>query len=224
MTTAREIIGGALTNGLNRLSPGETLDADLADTCLASLNLIIDECNGRSLLLFREIFTQSSAITTATGKIGITWAGINPGDNILGATVSYSPTLEVPLDQVTMGQYANISIKALSTYPSCYAYDGFDTVYIYPVPAGHKITLRTKENVAEFADLDTDYQMPSGYKSFFASVLAEKMALVLLGAIPASVARDAIAARRRIAGQNMEPEIIHGSGGNGRLARFLRGY
>jgi hypothetical protein len=45
MTTARQIIGDALTFHLNRLSPGETLPADTADLCLGALNSVIDDWN-----------------------------------------------------------------------------------------------------------------------------------------------------------------------------------
>ena len=63
MPNARSIINGALTFGLNRLSPGETLNPDDAAVCLNALNHIADELNGSKAFLFREILTQSSAIT-----------------------------------------------------------------------------------------------------------------------------------------------------------------
>lgn len=45
MTTARQIITDALTFHLNRLSPGETLEADTADVCLSALNAFVDDWN-----------------------------------------------------------------------------------------------------------------------------------------------------------------------------------
>jgi hypothetical protein len=224
LTTARSIISGALAHGLNRLSPGEAIDADLGASCLEALNFIADEWNGGKSFLFREVLTTSSAISSATGTLGTTWAGLVSGDDILGATVAYSATLDVPMRQITMGEYANIAIKALSTYPAYFAHDGAATVYLYPVPTGQTITLRTKQVVSDFADLDTDYVMPKGYKSALSAVLAEKMAPALLGAIPASVARDAAAARRRIVGQNIVPAVINGGDMAGPVARIRRGY
>ena len=69
-TTARSIIEGALSFGLNRLSPGETLDADTANTCLTALNMICDEFNGSGGFLFRDLMTQSTAISAASAGVG----------------------------------------------------------------------------------------------------------------------------------------------------------
>lgn len=224
MTTARSIITGALTHGLNKLSPGEAIDADLGAVCLDALNFIADEWNGSKAFLFRDIFTTSSAISSATGTLGTTWAGLVPGDEIIGATVAYSATLDVPLQPITMQQYMSIAIKALTTYPNVYAYDGQATVYFYPVPTGKTVTLRTKQVVSDFADLDTDYTMPKGYKSALSAVLAEKLGPVLVGGISPAVATAAAAARRRIVGGNITPAIISGGDMAGPVARITRGY
>ena len=208
MTTAREVIEATLTFWLNRLSPGETLNADDAAVCLRALNFIADKWNGQKSFLFREILTTSSAITGAFGTLGTDWTGILPGDEILGATVQYSTNLDVPMEPITMGQYANIGIKSLTTYPAYYAHDGQSRVYLYPSASSHIITIRTKQIGSDFADLDTNYGMPQGYKTALSDMLAEKMAFQLLGQIPPKVGRDAAAARRRLIAKNMRPEII----------------
>ena len=97
MTTARQIIAGALTHHLNRLSPGETLDADLAGMCLSALNEIADEWNGAGSFLWRDAL-YSAVVTGATATLGVTFTGIDPGDNILSVARtagSGSLTLEV---------------------------------------------------------------------------------------------------------------------------------
>ena len=221
MTTARSIIEGALTFGLNRLSPGETLDADTGAVCLTALNMIVDEFNGAKSFLFREILTASGAITGTYGTLGTDWAGLVAGDEILGATVRYSATLDVPMDPITVGQYANIGIKSESDYPAYYAHDGQATVYLYPAAAAHVITLRTKQVVTDFADLDTDYTMPKGYKSAFSALLAEKMAPTMVGGVSAAVASDARAARHRLTGQSINPAIL---GATDYTPRIERGY
>ena len=224
MTTARAIIQGTLSHHLNRLSPGEALDADVASVCLDALNFIADELNGQKSFLFRELLTTSSAISSATGTLGTTWAGLASGDEILGATVAYSATLDVPLDPITMKQYQEISIKALTTYPNSYAHDGAATVYFYPVPTGQTVTLRTKQIVADFADLDTDYVMPKGYKAGLAALLAERVSPVMLGGVSAPVAVAAKAARSRLAGQTISPAILNGKTYVGPVARIKRGF
>ena len=58
MTTARQIITSALTTGLNRLSAGEALDADLAALCLSALNDVLDDINGSHGVLWKQPFTD----------------------------------------------------------------------------------------------------------------------------------------------------------------------
>jgi len=221
MTTARAIVTGALTFGLNRLSPGETLDADVGAVCLEALNHIADELNGSKAFLFREVLTQSSAITGASAALGVAWPTLTPGDQIESATVQYSAGLDFPLDPLTMAQYSVIAIKATASLPRYYAHDGLATVYFYPACAGQTVTLRTRQVVSDFADLDTDYSMPKGYKAALSALLAEKMAPTMLGGIPGPVAAAAQKARNQLAQQSVNPAII---GGNTTRGNILTGW
>jgi hypothetical protein len=206
--TALDIITSALTFGLNRLSPGEALDADLADLCLSALNQACDEMNGGKSLLFREILTVSGPITGPYGTLGIDWATLLSGDQILGATVRNGASYDVPMSAITMAQYQDITDKTVSGEPSVYAHDGGVLVYLYPVPTAAVITLRTKEAVSEFADLDTEYTLPSGYKSAFSALVAEKMA-PSLNAVSPLVVQQARAARLRLGAQTINPAILN---------------
>lgn len=223
MTTARAIIRGALTFHLNRLSPGEQEDADLFGRCLDALNAVVDEFNGVKSQLFREVFTVSTAITGASGTLGATWATLSPGDEILGATVQYGGT-DMRLEPITMGAYADVSIKTLSTIPSYYAHDGLATVYFFPAIQGLTVTLRTKAPFTDFADLDTNYSMPKGYLSGLQALVAEKMAPTLVGGVSPDVARAARGARLRLAAQAMNPAIVTAGDSAGPVARIMRGY
>lgn len=209
MTTAREVITGALTFHLNRLSPGEALDADTASVCLSALNDIVDEFNGVKSQLYREVFTLSGAgIVGTSGTLGTTWASLSPGDEILGATTQYTAGLDVPLDPLTMGQYQNISLKSTGSIPRYYAHDGAATVYFWPACTGQTVSLRTKAAFSDFADLDTNYVLPKGYKSALSALVAERVAGVTVGGIPPTVAVAARAARMRLAAQASNPAII----------------
>lgn len=217
MTTARSIITTALTVHLNRLAAGETLDNDVANLCLSGLNDVVDEFNGGKSFLFREVLTTSSAITGASAQLGVAWPSLVSGDEILGATVQYSAGLDVPLDEMSMAEYANIGIKNVAAIPRVYAFDGAATVYLYPAAAGQTVTLRTRQVVQDFADLDTDYTMPKGYRSALAALLAERMGNSLVGGIKADVAAAAAAARRRLRAQNSKPGIINSGGAPGNI-------
>src|SRR6185503_13731839 len=207
MTTARTIVGGALTFWLNRLSPGETLDADLGALCLSALNDVVDEIDGVESLLFQEILTPGVCNGTS-GTLGVTWAGISTGNDILGATVSYQAGMDLPLDPLTMEQYQAISQKATASIPQFYCHDGATTVYLWPAAAGQTITLLTHAQVSNFADLDTNYSMPSGFQSGLSAMLAERLASTLNpGALP-KVEMAARAARNRLAAQTSSPAMI----------------
>lgn len=221
MTTARSIITGALTFGLNRLSPGEALDADLGAVCLDALNHIADELNGSKSFLFREVLTQSSAITGASAALGAAWLTLAPGDEIAGATLQSSPGAADPLDSLTMAQYAGIPDKSTAGSPRYYAHDGLATVYLYPAASGQTVTLRTRQVVADFADLDTDYSMPKGYKSALSALLAEKMAPTMLGGVSGPVATSAQKARAQLSQQAINPAII---GGQRAMGNILTGF
>ena len=225
MTTARAIITNALSFRLNVLSPGEAIDPDIGARCLLALNDVVDRINGGKSFLFREILTRSTAITGKYGTLGTDWASIAAGDQILGATVEYATGLDVPMDPITMGQYANVAIKALTTYPAYYAHDGQSQVFLYPAATGHYITIRTGQVFADFADLDTDYTMPKGYQSALADLVAERVAPSLLGQVPAPIFGAAESARNRLAAQAVVPAILGGSDvALGPVARIRRGF
>lgn len=206
MTTARQIIDSAMRHRLNRLSPGETLDADTYAVALEALNAVADEWNGSKSFLFRELLTAAT-VTGTTGTLGTTWASLVPGDEILSATVQYSAGNDVPIAPLTIEQYSQIPLKLTQNYPQFYAHDGAATVYFYPAATGQTITLRTRQVVSDFADLDTDYSMPKGYRSGMADVLAERLAPSLIGAVTPAIATAARAARNRIVSQAVEPGI-----------------
>lgn len=204
MTTARQIIADALTFGLNRLAPGETLDADTAAVCLSALNSIADEINGGGQMLWREVMTLGT-VTGASGTLGTTWA-LPIGVTILGAVRSYAGS-DRELSELTFAQYQAIPDKTTAGLPDCFAHDGHATVYVYPASAGVTIKLRTKAAVSDFADLDTDYGMAQGARSAMAAFLAEKMGPTLVGGVPANVAKDAAKARSRLLSK-VEPAIL----------------
>lgn len=216
MTKAREVIRDTLTFHLNRLSPGEVEDADLFNTCLRGLNNIADQWNGEKAFLFRQIITQSTAITGAYGTLGIDWATLVPGDEILGAMVQYTEGQDTHLDPLTMAQYLEIPLKNTASFPKFYAPDGADKVYFYPACTGQTVKLLTRQVVSDFADLDTDYVMPKGYKSALAACLAEVLAPTLNQSAVLTAREAAKAARSRIAAQAVDPAIMDGAakGGN----------
>ena len=211
MTTARQIITSALTTGLNRLSAGETLDSDLAAVCLSALNDVVDALNGSGGLLWKQAAT-TQAVTGSAVLLSV-W-GLDPG-----ATISLVTQNNWPVNPTTYEALQTLVPQAGT--PTLYASDGL-SLHFYPAPVSLPVTVLTKESAAEFADLDTDYTMPAGWRSGLAALLAEEVAEQVVGSLSAVVARKASAARRRLSAK-VEPAIINPGVGGDTLSAFFRG-
>ena len=217
MPTARQIITSALTYHLNRLSPGEVLEADLGNLCLGALNDIVDGWNSSVSLLWQT--TLSAAVVNGpTGTLGVTWPTISSGHDVLGATYN-NGSGDFLIAQLTIAQYhEEVRIKTLATgFPLYWAQDGASTIYFYPAPTGQSITLRSRSSMADFADLDTVYVMPQGYRSALSAVLAEKMGPSVVGSVPPAVAKAAAFARDGLMSNSVDPAIIGSAGTTGNI-------
>jgi hypothetical protein len=208
---ARDIIRDCLTFRLNQLSPGEPEDADLFNTCLRGLNNLVDKWNGVKSFLFREIRTAGT-VTGVSGTLGSTWS-LSPGDSILGASYN-NGSIDIELGRLTMAQYQAIPVKTQTGDPIYWAYDGASTIYFWPVPSSRSVTLRTKEAVSSFADLDTVYTVPAGYQSALVDELAELLAPNLAKGLLTKAEKNASAARSRIQSQAYVPAILDGVDGD----------
>lgn len=184
MTSALEIIGDAYER-CNRLSPGETLGADEAAFGFRRLNAFVDELSAAPAFLFRNLITsvaQSGHITLGVAA----WAAVSPGDDIVSLAAD-----GWLLGSIEMTQYNEIPVQTTVGMPDRYAPDGFDKVYLYPVPNGQLLRMQTRRTVSAFADQTTDYTLPAGWKAALAAGLALRMAPNIMSQIPASLATAA---------------------------------
>ena len=202
MVTARTIITLALES-MNRLSPGEVLDADLAAACLRRLNAIADDWSaGRDMTPQHVIASGAVAGPSLTLGAGA-FAAIAAGEEIISAQADgYRMT------PITMQQYNEIRLKDQAGRPEVWAHDGLATVYLYPAAAGNTISLLTRAPFATFVDLDTEYTLPSGYQGAFAASLAVAMAPALLGGVPSSLQLAEKRAKFNVANANVRPAIL----------------
>lgn len=202
MATARTIITLALES-MNRLAPGEILDADLAAVCMRRLNVIADDWSaGRDMAPQDVIATGAVNGPSLTLGAGV-FVAIAPGQEIIGAQSD-----GYPMDPVTMQQYNDIRLKDQAGRPEVYARDGLATIYLWPAASGNTVSLLTRAPFASFADLDTDYTLPSGYQGAFAASLAVAMAPALLGAATPALVLAEKKAKFNIANGNVRPAII----------------
>lgn len=202
MTTARTIITLAL-EAMNRLSPGETLDADLGAACLRRLNAIADDWSaGRDMMPQDQLVSgvvAGASLTLAAGA----FAAIGIGDEIIQLQAD-----GFPMSPITMQQYQNILLKNQGGRPQVWAWDGLSTVYVYPASAGSTISVMTRAQFASFVDLDSAYTLPSGYQGAFAASLAVAMAPALLGGVTPSLMAAEKKAMYNVGNSTVRPAIL----------------
>lgn len=204
MTTARQIVQLAL-EGMNRLSPGEVIDADLAAIALRQLNAIADQMSAGRADLFKDLLVSGpatgAALTIGTGA----FLSVSPGQEIQGMTADgYRMT------SITFEQYRDIKDKSVAGRPINYAYDGAETIYLYPQATGNTMAVQSRADLQQFADLDTSYTLPSGYLMAFSTSLQVSLAPTLLGGVPASIERANMKAMMGIEGANIRPLMLGG--------------
>lgn len=202
MTTARTIISLAL-EGMNKLAPGETIDADVAAICLRRLNTIADDWSvGRDMAPQDQIVSGSVTGVSLTLDAG-SFAAITVGQEIISMQAD-----GYPMTPITMQQYNDIPTKTQAGRPEVWVSDGLATVFLYPAASANTIGILTRKPFTEFADLDTDYSMPPGYKGAFSASLAVAMAPSLLGGIPPALERAEKKAMHNIGNTNVDPAIL----------------
>ncbi|MFM2088276.1 MAG: hypothetical protein RLZZ237_3145 [Pseudomonadota bacterium] len=205
MATARTIISLAL-EAMNRLAPGEIVDADLAAVCLRRLNAIADDWSvGRAMPPQQQIV--SGAVTGQTLLLGVGEFSAIPA----GTEVAQLQADGYPMTPITMAQYNNIDEKVSAGRPELWAYDGLTTIYLYPAASGNTINALSRKPFSQFADIDTDYLLPAGYQGAFSASLAVAMAPSLLGKVTADLMLAEQRAMFRIKSANIAPAIISAS-------------
>lgn len=193
-----EVVTDALIR-INKLYPGESLDADLLAFGLTRLNLLVDELSATSRFLYQTVLTsaaQTGNITLAAGD----WAAIPVGTHIEGMTADGAV-----MSKMSMAQYAGLSSPTTAGTPHMYAPDGKATIYLYPVPAGTTIQIRTRVSVTAFADATTEYTVPPGYENYLGAALAVRFCPTLARLTP-DLTRAEMAAKVNLRGYT--PAIV----------------
>jgi hypothetical protein len=201
MTTARTIITLALES-MNKLSPGETLDADLSASCLRRLNAIADDWStGRDMMPQDQIV--SGAVTGQSLIVGSgAFSEIGIGDEIIQVQAD-----GYPMEPITMQQYNNISLKSQPGRPQVWVWDGSGTIYLYPAATGNTINILKRKAFSQFSDLDTVYGLPSGYQGAFAATLAVAMAPSLIGKVTPELLNAERKAMFNVANNTVRPAV-----------------
>lgn len=223
MTTARELVSDAL-NDIGVLDVNETMTAEQAQHGLRTINRIVDRWNARRL----QIFAISQVVATFSGATASIGPGLTidtpsplrllPGGYYVKSGLSYQ------LPVWDRESYNAVILKSLSgEYPSGIYYDRQipGTVYVWPVPSAPlEYHLQVMQQLSEFADLDTDYTFPAGYKDAFFYSLCERLPPAYNLPVGALAAAEAKKARDTIAKNNTEVPLLDTVDDGGRFNIF----
>lgn len=188
LVDATQIITSALDT-IGAYGVGETLDAADAQACLRRLNGLVSSWAIQSMtipVIKREVFDVTANVSTYTIGSGATFNTSRPS-LITNASLllnSSSPPVEIPLGLLTDQGYASIAMKTQTNtlftnlyYNATFTTSGYGTIFLWPVPttADNDLVIYRPEQLSEFANLTTDYQVPNGYEEALVYNLAVRL-------------------------------------------------
>ena len=211
MTTALQIINRAY-GAIGYKATGEVLSGEDASEALDVLNSMVDGWNTQRLFI-AEVANVVGTVSGASATVGtgLTFNTPNPVDIEAGGFVRVNG-VDYPLELIDRQTYEGLALKTVSsTYPQyAYFYRGVSSsnVYFYPAASGAvEVHLPFQVQLAEFADLTTDYSLAQGYRLALQLSLAEELAMGVRE-VPALLARKAANARRVIRRSNVEVPLL----------------
>lgn len=187
--TARTLIGDVLQD-IGVIGVGDYLSDEDAQYVLRLLNEWIDALALEPLTVYYVLpSTRTLAANVASFTIGSggTLNIVRP-DRIIGAGLiinSSAPTpVAEPIAVFTQQQWQGIPMKTLTSplvqgvYYDRNDVGGLATLFLYPVPSigTTQLVLYTEQALTGFADLDTTYTFPPGYKRFLRTNLRAEIA------------------------------------------------
>lgn len=175
MTTALDIITIAAKQA-GVLAAGQTLTGDDSADMLLLLNSMLSQWNQKRWLIYHlvDIACPSTATQSYTVGPGAQFNVTRPDRleaayaRLTGQPAGSAGYLDYPLQIIqTMEEYAAISFKELSTFPSYVFYDAtfpVGTVYFWPVPTDmFELHVVVKETLPQFTALTTAFNLPPEY-------------------------------------------------------------
>lgn len=211
MTTAREIIAGALRK-IAVLGVGTSLPAEEADNALEALNMMIASWSTENLMIYVtsiETFDITAGDNIYTMGSGGDFATVRPND-IESAYVTFGG-IQYNLDAIGSKEYASITDKSTQDIPQAFYYSNgypLGMFRLYPVPSqSGTITIFTQKQLTEFASVNDDVDMPPEYKKALVYGLAVELAPEYEKEASFTVTREANRAKRNIKNQNSKNDI-----------------
>lgn len=221
MTTARSLIEDALQE-VGVLDSAETMTAEQAEHGLSTINRIVDGWNARRLMVY-AVQDVVATFSGALASVGPSLTVNTPHPLRLEQGCYYVKSgLSYPIKVWDREAYNAVVLKATSgEYPQGVYYDRQipGTVKVWPVPSAPiEYHLQVLIKLSEFADLDTDYSLPDGYRDAFFYTLCERLPRAYNLPTDPDIKAEAAKARKVIQKNNTQvPTLQIGSGLSGRL-------
>ncbi len=196
MTTARQLIESALST-IGVKESGQSISAADAQLGLTRLNDLLDAWAIETLYALStvEYSGTANAATVTIGPAGDIVTPYVPG-RLENAFVR-TGNLDYPIALVTYAEFASINLKTLvGPWPSVGYYDMLGTLFLYPVPSGSEIHVAVYSRLAEFATLNTSYDLQPGTRRALSLSLAEDLADDFGRMLSPTVVTRALRARR----------------------------
>lgn len=179
-----------LINGAARLigvqAAGEVMSADESANALVSLNDMIESWSTQNLLIYNktpEIFSLVANQQSYTWGTGGDFNSARPMriENINYRQVSGSTTLELPIEILNQDQWANISVKTITSNLPTKVWTVFSdplaTLYFWPIPSiAATIDVWSWKALTSYSSLSTVLTLPPGYTRALRYNLAVELA------------------------------------------------
>lgn len=214
MATARDSIKRAMRL-LGVYSIGEDPSDDEAQDGLTTLNAMLDEFANDKLVIYApslDSISWTAGLPSYT--VGPSGAFITPRPvTALDSSYFEIAGVSYPLTSITVDEYNSLAVKNLQsgfpkyiwinpTFPNA-------AVTLYPTPTTTgTLRLWSNKQIINIATLDTELELPPGYKNFIDYNLAEQMAPEYEVPVPPAVARRAALTRKTLARTNFVPQYM----------------
>lgn len=214
--TVRDIIKGSLRL-IGALAAGETPTAEEQQDAISAMRGMLDSWSTDGFTVqyrVREELTLVSGTGSYTIGTSGTFNTARPIE-IEQATIkdeSASPAIEMPLDLITLAEFAQIQSKSSQGIPEKLYRTGnapLDTLTLWPIPsAAYKLVLYSRKKLLTITDANTTIDLPEGYERAIKFNLAVELAPEYGKSVPVEVGAVAIESKANIMRLNGEPTIL----------------
>lgn len=197
---------------IGALASGEPPGANESTDGLAALNRMIASWSNESLMIFREAPETFALIASQRSYTMGTGGNFNTTrpqriERALLQVAGTSPTVELPIKILNLDEYADITIKDLTSTLPAYLYNDdsypLASLSFWPVPSGiQNVVLYSWKPLTTWTDVTTDVTFPPGYEEALVYNLAIRLAPEYGKSVTPDVASIAAASKASIKRMN----------------------